>query len=120
MSTETAILEAAQDRRPAEVATQNKVASLHVEGVAEQGLIIAELSQTKIVPVAVDLLRRKLIPDEVGRGTAALSGVERDVKARSGKTDDQRRSINVSQPGQPCQHSAADPRRSGRPFPGRA
>ena len=48
MSTETAILEAAQDQRPSEVVTKNKVASLHVEGVAKQGLNIAELSQTKI------------------------------------------------------------------------
>jgi hypothetical protein len=102
-----------------EVVTQNNVASLDVEGVAKQGPINATPSQTTIVPVSKDLLRCKLLPDQAGQGTVALSGIERDVQARAGKTAD-RRSINLSRPGLPCQPSAVDPPRTGPPFSVRA
>ena len=44
---------------------QNKVASNHVEGVVRKGLILAELSQTRAVPLSEDLLCQELVRSEV-------------------------------------------------------
>ena len=92
---------------------QNKVANNHAEGVARQGLILAELSLTRAVSLSEDRLYQELVPDEVGRPTVAVAGVESGVKACPGRTGDDQRSIEGSWPRQLWQRLAADPRRSG-------
>src|SRR5215469_12931749 len=85
MSTERDLLEEAQEPRYGEIVTHDKVASLQVQSVAKQILLIAERSDAQFLR-AEDSLPRHPVSDEVGSGAATLCLIEFEVKGSTSKT----------------------------------
>src|SRR5215469_7355000 len=59
------ILEEAEEPSCGEIVTHNKVASLQVQSVAKQALLIVKLSDAQVLPAAEDSLHSQPISDEV-------------------------------------------------------